>query len=186
MKLLVTLGNPGTKYKMTRHNVGFMFADMLADKYNFQFSQNSKFDAEISKININSNEILVAKPQTYMNLSGVAVRKIMTFYKLDISDLFVVYDDISLNLGKIRFRAKGSDGGHNGIKSVILETKSDSFHRLKIGIGPQPPYMKSESFVLGNFEKENAKLLEETLKMAIEGFEYYLQTDIQSAQNKYN
>ena len=155
MKLLVTLGNPGLKYKMTRHNVGFMFADNLAEKYTLSFSLNSKFDAEIVKTNISDNEVLIAKPQTYMNLSGQAVRKIMNFFKININDLFVVFDDISLNLGTIRFRAKGSDGGHNGVKSVILETGSDAFSRLKIGIGPQPKFMKSESYFLSNFEKEN-------------------------------
>ena len=186
MKLLVTLGNPGAKYKMTRHNAGFMFADMLAQKYSLEFSLNSKFDAEITKGNICDTQVMIAKPQTYMNLSGQSVRKIMNFYKIDINDLFVVFDDISLNLGVIRFRAKGSDGGHNGVKSVILETGSDKFNRLKFGIGPQPQYMKSESFVLSNFEKENLQLLESTIKMSIEAFEYYLKNGIQAAQNRYN
>jgi len=186
MKLLVTLGNPGTKYKMTRHNAGFMFADTLAKKYSLDFSLNSKFDAEITKGDICGNQVLIAKPQTYMNLSGQAVRKIMNFYKIDVNDLFVVFDDISLNLGVIRFRAKGSDGGHNGVKSIILETGSDKFNRLKFGIGPQPQFMKSESYVLGNFEKENLDLLKKTLEISVEAFEYYLVNGIQSAQNKYN
>ena len=184
MKLLVTLGNPGTKYKKTRHNAGFMFADMLAQKYMLSFGLNSKFDAEITKGNICDTQVLIVKPQTYMNLSGQSVRKVINFYKTDIDDLFLVFDDISLNLGVIRFRAKGSDGGHNGVKSVILAAGSDKFSRLKIGIGPQPQYMKSESFVLSNFENE--ELLEGTLKMSIEAFEFYLKNGIQAAQNRYN
>lgn len=186
MKLLVTLGNPGNKYKMTRHNIGFMFADRIAEKYSLSFSLNSKFDAEIAKANISDTDVLIAKPQTFMNLSGRAVRKIMNFYKININDLFVVFDDISLNLGTIRFRAKGSDGGHNGVKSVILETGSDAFNRLKIGIGPQPKFMKSESFVLANFEKENLELLKNTIEKSVEAFEFYLSDGIQQAQNKYN
>lgn len=186
MKLLAALGNPGLKYRMTRHNAGFMFADMLAEKYSLDFSLNSKFDAEITKCDICGNQILIAKPQTYMNLSGQAVRKIMNFYKIDINDLFVVFDDISLNLGVIRFRAKGSDGGHNGIKSIILETGSDKFSRLKFGVGPQPQFMKSESFVLANFEKDKSELLVNTLKKSVEAFEYYLQNGIQAAQNMFN
>ena len=186
MKLIAALGNPGLKYKMTRHNAGFMFADLLAEKYSLYFSLNSKFDAEISKGEICGKEIMLVKPQTYMNLSGQSVRKIMNYYKTDISDLFVVFDDISLNLGVIRFRAKGSDGGHNGVKSIILETGSDKFSRLKFGIGPQPQFMKSESFVLSCFEKENLILLQKSLENSVEAFEYYLMNGICHAQNKYN
>lgn len=186
MKLLAALGNPGLKYKMTRHNAGFMVADMLAEKYSLNFSINSKFDAEIVKANISDTEVLIAKPQTFMNLSGQAVRKIMNFYKINTDELFVIFDDISLNLGTIRFRAKGSDGGHNGVKSVILETGSDSFSRLKIGIGPQPKFMKSESYVLANFEKENLGLLKSTIEKSVEAYEYYLKNGIQQAQNKFN
>lgn len=186
MKLITALGNPGEKYSKTRHNMGFMVADKLADKYNFTFKLESKFNAEIAKTNIESESVIICKPQTYMNLSGQSVRPLMDYYKLSSEDLFLIYDDINLDLGKVRFRAKGSDGGHNGVKSVILETKSDKFDRLKVGIGPQPQYMKSESFVLATFGKENEELLHASIEFAANATVCYLQNGLQIAQNKFN
>lgn len=186
MKVITALGNPGAQYSKTRHNMGFMVADYIAEKFGGSFKADTKFNAELCKINIGSTQVLLCKPMTYMNLSGQAVRPLLAYYKLSVEDLFVIYDDINLDLGKIRFRAKGSDGGHNGIKSIILETKSDKFHRLKVGIGPQPQFMKSESFVLANFPKESEELLNETIKMSADAVEFYLNNDIQSAQNRYN
>lgn len=186
MKVITALGNPGSQYAKTRHNIGFMTADYLAQKYSEKFNTNTKFNADICKINIGAETILLYKPLTYMNLSGQAVRAVMAYYKLQVEDLFVIYDDIALDLGKIRFRAKGSSGGHNGVKSIITEVKSDGFHRLKIGIGPQPKFVKSESFVLANFPKESEELLEETIKFSSDAVEFYLNNDIQKAQNKYN
>ena len=186
MKLVVGLGNPGKEYENTRHNIGYELADMFAKKYNCSFRTERKFEADIFDIKINGEKVIVAKPLTYMNLSGQAVRPLLAYYKLSVEDLFVIYDDINLDLGKIRFRAKGSDGGHNGVKSIILETKSDKFHRLKVGIGPQPQFMKSESFVLANFPKESEELLNETIKMSAAAVDFYLNNDIQTAQNRFN
>ncbi len=121
-----------------------------------------------------------------MNLSGEALAALKSFYKIDINTLFVVYDDISLDLGKIRFRPKGSDGGHNGIKSIINHAGTQEFGRLKIGIGPQPPYMKSEDYVLQNFSEEEMKNLLNTLNTSVEAFFYYCDNDITKTQNKYN
>ncbi len=186
MKLLICLGNPGIKYSETRHNTGFMFADNLADRLSCNFVKESKFKAEIAKGIYKEETVWIVKPQTYMNLSGETLSALKNFYKIDLNILFVVYDDISINLGKIRFRSKGSDGGHNGIKSIIRHASSQTFDRLKIGIGPEPPFMKSEDYVLQNFNKEESDLLKETLDRAVEGFLYYCETDINKVQNKYN
>lgn len=186
MKLITALGNPGEKYAKTRHNMGFMVADKLADMYNFTFKLESKFNAEIAKTNIDGESVIVCKPQTYMNLSGQSVRPLLNYYKLSTDDLFLIYDDINLDLGKVRFRAKGSDGGHNGVKSVILETGSDKFDRLKVGIGPQPKFMKSESFVLATFGKENEELLQSSVEFASKAVVCYLKESLQIAQNKFN
>ena len=119
MKLIAGLGNPDDKYKNTRHNAGFMVIDALAQKWNTTFLYEQKFRSLICKTLYEGEIIYIIKPQTYMNLSGEAVSAVMNFYKIDIQDLLVVFDDISINLGKLRFRANGSDGGHNGIKSII-------------------------------------------------------------------
>ena len=186
MKLITALGNPGLQYCRTRHNMGFMVADELAKRFSFVFKTDSKFNAEIAKVNFEGTNVIVCKPQTYMNLSGQAVKAIINYFKLSTDDLFVIYDDISIDLGKVRFRAKGSDGGHNGIKSIILETKSDKFDRLKVGIGPQPQFIKSEVFVLSPFEKEKQELLNGSVNFAADAVICYLNNGIQTAQNKYN
>ena len=186
MKLIICLGNPGQKYANTRHNIGFMFADCLANKISTSFTNEQKFKCEIAKGIYNNEAFWIIKPQTYMNLSGESLLALKNFYKINISDLFLVYDDISLELGKMRFRAKGSDGGHNGVKSIIKHAQTQVFDRLKIGIGPQPPYMKSEDFVLQNFPSTDEKLLKETINKSVEAFLYYSETDINKVQNKYN
>ncbi len=186
MKLVICLGNPGVKYNSTRHNVGFMFADLLASEIGCNFSNEPKFKSEIAKGHFNNEAIWIIKPQTFMNLSGEALLALKNFYKIDINDLFLVYDDISLELGKIRFRPKGSDGGHNGVKSIIKYAVTQTFDRLKIGIGPQPPYMKSEDFVLQNFSQDEQILLKDSLKKSVEAFLFYCSNDINTVQNKYN
>lgn len=188
MKLIICLGNPGNRYANTRHNVGFMFADMLANEISSSFTNEPKFKAEIAKGTYKNEAIWIVKPQTFMNLSGESLLALRNFYKIDINDLFIVYDDLSLELGKIRFRGKGSDGGHNGVKSIIEYAQTQTFDRLKIGIGPQPQYMKSEDFVLQNFPKEELDALQTTIKKSVEAFLYYcdVDKDIQKVQNKYN
>ena len=119
MKLIICLGNPRVKYSNTRHNIGFMFGDLLAEKISCNFSLEQKFKAEIAKGTYKNEAFWIVKPQTFMNLSGEALQALKNFYKINIEDLFLVYDDISLDLGKMRFRAKGSDVGHNGLKSII-------------------------------------------------------------------
>ncbi len=181
MKLIAGLGNIGDKYCFTRHNAGFMVLDKLALDNNFSFREENKLKCFLAK----SGDIIYIKPTTFMNLSGEAVRAVMDYYKINVKDILIVYDDIALDLGRIRFRANGSDGGHNGIKSIIKQVGTKEFDRLKIGIGPQPN-IPSENFVLQNFPKEQLEELKEILKRADEAIEFYLKNDIQKAQNKFN
>ncbi len=181
MKLIAGLGNIGEKYCFTRHNAGFMVLDKLALDNNFSFKEETKLKCFLAK----SNDIIYIKPTTFMNLSGEAVRAVMDYYKIDIKDILIIYDDIALDLGRIRFRANGSDGGHNGIKSTIKHVGTKEFDRLKVGIGPQPN-IPSENYVLQNFPKEQLDTLKEVLKKADDAIEFYLSNDIQKAQNKFN
>ncbi len=186
MKLVICLGNPGNQYEKTRHNAGFMFADKLAGKLCAKFSNEPKFKAQIAKTVYKDEAVWIIKPQTYMNLSGESLSALRNFYKIVINDLFLVYDDISLELGKIRLRAKGSDGGHNGVKSIIKYAQTDKFSRIKIGIGLQPPFMKSEDYVLQRFSESELTKLDEILEKCVEAFLYFCETDIYQAQNRYN
>lgn len=181
MKLIAGLGNIGDKYCFTRHNAGFMVLDKLAFDNNFSFREESKLKCFLAK----ANDIIYIKPTTFMNLSGEAVRAVMDYYKIDVKDILIVYDDIALDLGRIRFRANGSDGGHNGIKSVIKHVGTKEFDRLKIGIGPQPN-IPSENYVLQNFPKDQLETLKDVLKKSDEAIKFYLENDIQKAQNKFN
>ena len=181
MKLITGLGNVGDKYCFTRHNAGFMVLDKWAVDNNITFKEDKKLKCFIAKMGDN----ILIKPTTFMNLSGEAVRAVMDYYKIDIKDVLIIYDDIALDLGRIRFRANGSDGGHNGIKSIIKHTGTKEFDRLKIGIGPQPN-IPSENYVLQNFPKEQLTDLKNVLKKSIEAVEFYLDNGIEKAQNKFN
>lgn len=181
MKLIAGLGNIGDKYIFTRHNAGFMLIDSIAINEGLTFRENSRFKCLITNI----GEYYFIKPTTFMNLSGEAVRAVMDYYKINVEDVLIVYDDLSLELGKIRFRPDGSDGGHNGIKSVIKHLGTNNIARLKIGIGPQPN-IPSEVFVLQNFSKEELEILKGVLSRAKEGIGYYFKEGMASAQNKFN
>lgn len=185
MKLIAGLGNIGEKYIWTRHNVGFMVVDKWAINQNIKFKENKKLQCNITKFKRGEEDIILIKPTTYMNLSGSAVSAVMSYYKIAVEDLLVVFDDLSIELGKIRFRPNGSDGGHNGIKSIIKSLNTSEFARLKIGIGPQPP-IPAEEFVLQNFYKYQLENLKPVLKTAVEGIEFYLDEGMQKTQNFYN
>lgn len=185
MNLIIGLGNIGSKYEFTRHNAGFMVVDYLAINNSESFKENSKLKSLITKIKLNNEDVLLVKPTTYMNLSGEAYRAIIDYYKIPIENTLVVYDDLSLDLGKIRFRANGSDGGHNGIKSIIQHAGTNKISRLKVGIGPQPP-IPSEAFVLQNFDKSQLDDLKTVIKKSAESIEYYFANGIEKAQNYYN
>lgn len=185
MKLIVGLGNIGPKYTFTRHNVGFMLADSIAINNNLTFRENSRLKCFMTSFRNGIDDYLIIKPTTFMNLSGEAVRAVMDYYKIAIEDIIIVYDDLSLDLGKIRFRANGSDGGHNGIKSIIKHLGTSEIARLKIGIGPQPG-LPSEVFVLQNFSKEELELLKPVLSTAKDGIACYFKEGISVAQNRFN
>lgn len=185
MKLIVGLGNIGDKYCFTRHNAGFMVADKFAILNNSEFKSEPKLKCFLTKFKSDDKDYMIIKPTTFMNLSGESVIAVMNYYKIDKKDLLVIYDDLSLPLGKIRYRSDGSDGGHNGIKSIIKHLGGNDFARLKIGIGPQPP-IPAENFVLGNFSKEELEKLKPVLNTAIESINFYFDNGIQKTQNMYN
>lgn len=185
MKLIVGLGNVGQKYTFTRHNVGFMLADSIAINNHLTFRENSRLKCFMTNLRNGVDDYLIIKPTTFMNLSGEAVRAVMDYYKIPIEDVLIVYDDLSLELGKIRFRANGSEGGHNGIKSVIQHLGTKNVARLKIGIGPQPN-LPSEVFVLQNFSQEELGNLKPILTKAKEGIECFFKEGISITQNRFN
>ena len=150
MKLFVGLGNPGRKYADTRHNVGFMVIDELAKKWSVTMTEDKKFKGIIGSAHVNGEKIILLKPTTYMNLSGESVQAVMDFYDLQNEDIIVIYDDLDMETGKIRGREKGSAGGHNGIKSMILHLAGEEFKRFKIGID-KSQYGKTTDHVLGKF-----------------------------------
>lgn len=187
MKLIVGLGNYGEKYKFTRHNAGFMALDYIQiNSGNFVFSYESKFKGEIAKTNFAGESVVFLKPHTYMNLSGESVIAVMNFYKIQKEDLLIIHDDIDMPVGKIRFRAKGSDGGQKGIRSIIqMLGGANDFDRLKIGIGPQMN-LSAEAYVLQNFSEEQMKEMKNVLKTVQEAVEVYLKEGINAAQTKFN
>lgn len=185
MKLIAGLGNIGNNYAFTRHNAGFMVVDKMALDNNVSFKEVSKLRAFVASIKTPNEDYILIKPTTYMNLSGEAIQLVMNYYKISIADLLVVYDDLSLELGKIRYRANGSDGGHNGIKSIIKNLNTKDFARLKIGIGPQPN-IPSEAFVLQKFTDDELKSLKPVLDKSIDSIEYYFKNGIAKTQNIYN
>lgn len=185
MFLIVGLGNIGIKYDNTRHNIGFKFIDYLAAKENITV-YDKKFDGIIGCGIINGKKVILAKPTTYMNLSGECIRKIMDFYKISNKDILIVYDDIALDIGKIRIRKKGSAGGHNGIKSIIANIGTEEFNRIRIGIGKKPDYMDLADYVLGKFSDNDIKVLDRVLKGTCNAAEQIIDGAIDDAMNKFN
>jgi len=166
MKLVVGLGNPGKKYANTRHNIGFMVVDHLLEEISTNNISNfSKWNAYLSEVHYGGEKLLIVKPLTYMNLSGEAIRPILDFYKMSVDDLIVVYDDLDLPLGKLRFREKGSAGGHNGIKSIIQHIGTDQFKRIKVGID-RPVERTIVDYVLSTFTSEEAAIMNQSIETA--------------------
>ncbi len=184
--LVVGLGNPGNKYTYTRHNSGFLCLDMLSDKLNIRIDR-LKFKSLICDTTINGHRCIVMKPQTFMNNSGEAVRECAAFYKIPAEKVIVIYDDISLDVGKLRIRRKGTDGGHNGIKSIIYHLNSDQFPRIKLGCGKKPhPDYDLIDWVISEFKKDELKALEPALSNACKALELMLDNNIEKAMNLYN
>ena len=186
MFLIVGLGNPEKKYDKTRHNIGFDTIDALADKYNISMNE-KKHKALCGTGVIDGVKVLLAKPQTYMNLSGDSVAEIVYFYKIDPEEeMIVIFDDISLAPGNIRVRKKGSAGGHNGIKSIIARTGTQNFMRIKVGVGEKPAGWDLADHVLGHFSREDRALVEDAIKDAEAAAVLMMQGQVDKAMNDFN
>ncbi|WP_139905944.1 aminoacyl-tRNA hydrolase [Clostridium thermarum] len=183
MYLIVGLGNPGTQYENTRHNVGFEVIDLMGAKYKISISR-IKFKGVYGEGNIKGEKVILLKPQTYMNASGESVGQISKFYKIPNEKIIIIYDDMSLDIGRIRIRAKGSAGGHNGIKNIIAHLSSEEFPRIKIGVGhPKGDWV---NHVLGKFSIEEQEKLQKTYEAVLSTVETIIEDGIDAAMNKFN
>ncbi len=186
MYIIVGLGNPTSKYDGTRHNVGFHVIDLIADKYNINVD-GKKNRAYIGKGIIEGQKVILVKPQTYMNLSGESVGGLVDYFKIDeTSELIVIYDDISLDVGQLRIRKKGSAGGHNGIKNIIAHLGHQEFLRIKVGVGEKPKHYDLADYVLGHFTKTEVVDMEEGYDRIIEAVKEILGGNLDGAMNQYN
>lgn len=184
--LIVGLGNPGDKYTLTRHNVGFLFIDRLADRMNIKVTK-LKFKGLYGDGMVGGVRCLLLKPQTFMNLSGESVGEIAKFYKIPPQNVIVAFDDVSLNIGELRIRKKGSAGGHNGIKSIIAHLGSENFPRIKIAIGPKThPQMDLADFVLGRITGEDEVKLADAIDRAVDAVAFMVQGKTDQAMNQFN
>lgn len=185
MYIIAGLGNPGKQYEKTRHNVGFDTLDKLADKYHISI-ENKKHKAICGQGYVEGQKVILVKPQTFMNLSGESLREVMDFYKVDPKEeMIVIYDDISLDPGQLRIRAKGSAGGHNGIKSIISHIGSE-FPRVKVGVGEKPAQFDLADYVLSRFSKEEREAVEDAMDRAVAAIEKIVLGDMAGAMNEYN
>lgn len=186
MYMIVGLGNPDAQYKNTRHNIGFDAIDALAQRYDIDVSLR-KHRAYCGKGVIMGEKVLLVKPQTYMNLSGESVRAAVEYYKIDPeNELLVLFDDVSLDVGQIRIRKKGSAGGHNGIKNIIAHLDTQNFSRIKIGVGEKPKRMDLADYVLGHFLKAERELINDAIVQTIDAIDTILQEGMDRAMNLYN
>lgn len=183
MYLIVGLGNPGIKYDKTRHNVGFDVIDLISSKYNIEIKR-EKFKGICGDGFICSEKVIILKPYTYMNLSGESVREAADFYKIPDENIIVIHDDISFECGRLRVRAHGSAGGHNGIKSVIANLANDTFIRIKVGVGQ--PEGDLIPFVLGRFKDDDRKKVEKAFEAAVLSVETIIKQGVNEAMNKFN
>ena len=184
--ILVGLGNPGSKYESTRHNMGWLALDSLMEKENFKLTK-LRFKAWTGILERNGNKILVMKPQTYMNLSGEAVRDAASFYKIPPEHVIVLSDDVSLDVGTLRVRAKGSAGGQNGLKNIIYHLNSEDFPRVKIGVGKKPrPDYDLAAWVLGKFPAEDQKAIDKACEDAVNAAACIIAEDCAAAAQKFN
>lgn len=180
MKMIVGLGNPGKQYERTRHNSGFMAVDKVAEKLNLNIDKK-----EFAALTAKNNQVILVKPQTYMNNSGEAVSQIMKYYHVDINDLLIIYDDLDLKYGQLRLRLKGSSGGHNGIKSIINYIHSENFKRIRIGI-EKNPLIETADYVLGKVEKDKQQLFDDSIEKASQAAIEFITDEFEKIMNKYN
>ena len=186
LKLILGLGNPEPRYEMTRHNAGFMVAWKLAIKYGASFSHKPNMHSELCKTSIEGESVLIARPLTYMNLSGKAALNIAQFYKIAAQDILVVHDDVSLPLGTMRFARGGGAGGQHGIESIIEVMPNRDFHRLKIGVGPDPGGARRADYVLGVIPDIDQELYFAVITKALDGITLWLRRGVQESMNAYN
>ena len=182
MKLIVGLGNPGKQYEKTRHNCGFIMIDNYSNNNNLNFK--NKFNGIYSEQLINGEKFIFLKPQTYMNLSGICVQKFVKFFNVELNDIYIIYDDINFNVGEYKIRRNGSDGGHNGIKSIIHSLNSENIHRIKIGIGKND--IPLEEYVLKKFNKKEFETINELSKTIENIILDISNNDIDKIMEKYN
>lgn len=185
MKLIVGLGNPGDEYARTRHNVGFVVADAVAEAHQITLNQ-TKFKAIIGKGVIGSEEVIIAKPQTFMNRSGESVSSLLSFFKLNPTDCIVICDDLELPTGKIRVRGKGGHGGHNGLRSIIELTGSQEFVRVRVGIGRPNDSSQVSNYVLNTFSKDEKPLIADAVERASKAVEATIKDGAEMAMNRFN
>ncbi len=188
MKLIVGLGNPGEKYKNTRHNIGFRAIDFLQKENNFPgFSFSKKFNAEISEGTVNNEKIILAKPQTFMNNSGLSIKLLVSHYKLPSNNLLIIHDDIDLLLGKIKISIDRGTAGHKGVDSIVKNLKTKKFIRFRIGIQPNPGRPKNtEKFVIKKFNTGEETILKKTIKKTAETVRIAIEEGLEKTMNRYN
>ncbi|MBC8591233.1 aminoacyl-tRNA hydrolase [Wansuia hejianensis] len=185
MYVVVGLGNPGKDYTNTRHNIGFMAIDLLAERNSIELNK-IKFKSVYGEGFIGKEKVLLVKPQTYMNNSGIAVKEISQFYKLPVEKIIVIVDDIDIDFASVRIKAKGSAGSHNGLKSIIYHLQEDKFPRVKIGIGKKLEQQDLADFVLSKFTKQEMPEVETSVLNSVEAVETIIKNDINKAMNEYN
>ena len=185
MYIIIGLGNPGKDYRNTRHNVGFKALDLLANRNNIKLNR-IKFKSLYGEGFIDNQKVMLVKPQTYMNNSGIAVREIVDFYKIPTEDLIVIVDDVDIGFADLKVKAKGSAGSHNGLKSIIYHIRDDNFPRVKIGIGKKHPEQDLADFVLSGFSKEEAVYVENSILDAAQAVETMIRDGIDEAMNRFN
>ncbi len=185
MKLIVGLGNPGNTYNNTRHNIGFMFIDYYLNEINVDVVWKKKFDSLYYKININGNDVIFLKPQTFMNLSGISVRKIIDYFNIKIEDIIVISDDLDLNLGNFKLKFSGSSGGHNGLKSIEQNINTNQFKRLKIGISNNK-MINTKDYVLNSFSDSEKIILDDLFKKLCFVLNDYFILSFSELMNRYN
>ena len=185
MYLIVGLGNPEVDYSKTRHNMGFNTINKIAEKYKISVEQ-KKFDALFGMGEIENEKVILLKPQTYMNLSGKSIIQVVNFYKIPYENIFVIYDDMDVEKGKIRIRKKGSSGSHNGMKSVVEQLGTEEFTRIRVGIGKPEFEGDTINYVIGAIPEEEIKILDEGAKKASEAMIEIIKNGVDSAMNKFN
>lgn len=184
--IVVGLGNPGKEYTYNRHNAGFMCMDVICDKYRARVDK-AKFKALVGECTIAGKRVLLMKPQTFMNHSGEAIREAADFYNIPVDNIIVIFDDISIGVGTLRIRRKGSAGGHNGVKSVIEHLSTSEFPRIKLGVGNKPsPEYDIIKWVLGNIPEDDRKAMSEAYSRAADALEIMIAGNIDTAMNKFN